>query len=119
MGMSHQLDLVLHDLPNDVHQAVLALGVTSVGDFHHMWSSSTECYTELERKVGRRLPGHEAMAIAVAWTNARRASIKQTEALSLEIAQVRNSSVGGPTRSLPVPASQEASSESAPKMRRL
>ena len=117
--MSHQLELVLHDLPNDIHQAVLALGVTSVGDFRYMWSSAQECYSELERKVGRQLPGHEAMAIAVAWTNARRASIKQTDALSLEIAQVRNSSVGVPTRGFEAPASQETSSEPASKMRRL
>ena len=109
---------MLHDVPNDIHQAVLELGIQSVGDFRYMWSSSQDCYRELEQKTGRALQGHEAMAIAVAWTNARRASLKQIEALGVEVAQVRNSSVGVPTRRAETPVPSQPSEASA-KLRRL
>eukprot|EP00435_Cladocopium_sp_Y103_P025677 s4807_g6.t1 len=83
--------------------AVGRLGIETPSDFHHFWPSTQRCYEELERLVGRGLDSQEAMRVAVAWTNARRLSLQEVESLGLQVAQHRQSSVGGPTRAAPEP----------------
>eukprot|EP00435_Cladocopium_sp_Y103_P065073 s583_g26.t2 len=99
--------------------AVMMLGVQTVDDFRYMWSSAQACYGELENMTGRKLSSQEAMRIAVAWTNARRESIKHTAALGQEVAQLRNSSVGVPTHERPLPASAGPPAPTGSKMRKL
>eukprot|EP00435_Cladocopium_sp_Y103_P052832 s71_g16.t1 len=96
--MAPDLIRVLRELPTDVLDAVRQLGATTVGDFHHLRPSSQACYEELEKRIRRRLDTNEAMKIAVAWTNARRASLQAIESLGLAVAKERRSSVGGPSR---------------------
>eukprot|EP00435_Cladocopium_sp_Y103_P000858 s5581_g1.t1 len=98
----------------------LATGATaSVDDFRYLWSSSQACFEELEHRVGRKLEHQEAMKVAVAWTNARRESVRHAEALGRSVAQERNSSVGVPTRSAPPTPAASKLPEPAAKLRRL
>ena len=99
----------------------MGLGIQTAGDFHHFWPSANKCYEELESIIGAKIEAQEAMRIAVAWTNARRASQQATAALGLEIAQERQSSVGGPPRhvSLVAPAVELKEGPSSNKVRKL
>ena len=98
---------------------MVSLGVHSVSDFRYLWPSAQDCYTELEQRAGRKLDAREAMQVAVAWTNARRASVRQLESLSLEVVKVRQSSVGVPTRDhAPAPAAASVPEPKA-KIRRM
>ena len=82
------------------------MGIQTTGGFHH----SQSCF-------GRRLPAQEAiMKVAIAWTNARRASVRAVEQLGRMVAQERlSSSVSGSAQTLATtpsvpPASQSSSS---------
>jgi hypothetical protein len=112
---------VLGDLSDGVRDAIVGLGIQTAGDFHHFWPSANKCYEELESVIGAKIEAQEAMRIAVAWTNARRASQQATAALGLEIAQERQSSVGGPPRhvSLVAPAAELKEGPSSNKVRKL
>ena len=94
--MDPSLVRVLGELPESVREAIFGLGIRSPGDFHHFWPSAQKCYEELEALTGEKMEAQGAMKVAVAWTNARRCSLQATEALGLEIARERQSSVGGP-----------------------
>ena len=104
-----------------MRDAILGLGIQTAGDFHHFWPSANKRYEELESVIGAKIEAQEAMRIAVAWTNARRASQQATAALGLEIAQERQSSVGGPPRhvSLVAPAAELKEGPSSNKVRKL
>eukprot|EP00435_Cladocopium_sp_Y103_P035167 s1483_g9.t1 len=93
-ALEAKLDTILHDLANDLHCAVLSLGIRTVADFRHMWASSHDCFVELEQRVGRKLENQEAM-------------------------RERNSSVGGPTRVVMASPASASPPEPSPKLRRL
>lgn len=99
-GLEERLKKLLADLPEDVVRAVEGLGVQTTGDFHHLWASSQACFTELEAKVGRGLTTTEAMKVAVAWTGARRESLRAVESLAARVAQERQSSVSVSSRTV-------------------
>ena len=102
--MDPSLVRVLGELPESVREAIFGLGIRSPGDFHHFWPSAQKCYEELEALTGQKMEAQGAMKVAVAWTNARRCSLQATEALGLEIARERQSSVGGPPRTVTMAA---------------
>ena len=102
--MDPALARVVNELSPAVQQALASLGIETTGDFHHFWPSAQRCYEELEALLGYKLATQEAMRVAVAWTNARRASQNAVAALSVEVARERLSSVGGSTRLVTVAA---------------
>ena len=117
--MEPALRHVVRDLAPEVQGALASLGLETTGDFHHFWPSAQQCYEELESILGQKLDAQEAIRVAVAWTNARRASQNATVALSVEVARERLSSVGGPPRSVVVTPESVPVAPPSNKVRRL
>lgn len=110
---------MVKDLAPEVQGALAGLGLETTGDFHHFWPSAQRCYEEIEGILGQKLDAQEAIRVAVAWTNARRASQNATAALSTEVARERLSSVGGPPRLVAVAADSGPVAPPSNKVRRL
>ena len=117
--MEPALRHVVRDLAPEVQGALASLGLETTGDFHHFWPSAQQYYEELESILGQKLDAQEAIRVAVAWTNARRASQNATVALSVEVARERLSSVGGPPRSVVVTPESVPVAPPSNKVRRL